>query len=38
MKAYPKQMMEAAGADESFLQQIADKTAVGDSEALGQLG
>ncbi len=38
MKAYPKQMMEAAGADEAFLQQIADKTAVGDSEALGQLG
>jgi alkanesulfonate monooxygenase SsuD/methylene tetrahydromethanopterin reductase-like flavin-dependent oxidoreductase (luciferase family) len=38
MKAYPKQMMEAAGADEGFLQTIADKTAVGDSEALGQLG
>ncbi|HYF47624.1 MAG TPA: hypothetical protein VD926_15520, partial [Acidimicrobiales bacterium] len=38
MKAYPKQMMEAAGADEAFLQTIADKTAVGDQEGLGQLG
>ena len=38
MKAYPKQMMEAAGADEGFLQTIADKTAVGDQEGLGQLG
>ena len=38
MKAFPKQMMEAAGADEGFLQTVADKMAVGDQESLGQLG
>jgi hypothetical protein len=37
MKAYPKQMMEAAGADEGFLQDVADKMAVGDQDSLGQL-
>ncbi len=38
MKAYPKQMMEAAGADEGFLQEVAGKTAVGDTSGLGPPG
>jgi alkanesulfonate monooxygenase SsuD/methylene tetrahydromethanopterin reductase-like flavin-dependent oxidoreductase (luciferase family) len=38
MKAYPKQMMEAAGAGEGLLKDIAGKTAVGDTESLGSLG
>jgi alkanesulfonate monooxygenase SsuD/methylene tetrahydromethanopterin reductase-like flavin-dependent oxidoreductase (luciferase family) len=38
MKAYPKQMLDAAGADDAFLQQVADKTAMGDREGLGALG